>query len=250
MSHPLWLIVPAAGQGKRMGADKPKQYLPLGEKPILAHTLSRLHRAFPAAHLVLCLDSDDRWFNPEWVPFTHWQRVTGGAERMDSVLNALHAINAQEDDMVMVHDVARPCVTSSDLLTLYHAAQQHPSGALLAMPVADTMKRANAEQLSAATESRDRLWHALTPQSFRYALLRRALEHAVTGQCVVTDEASAVEALGHAPRLISGRRDNLKVTHPDDLALAAAIMASQVAQASDSAQSSESAQFSESKRSC
>lgn len=237
MSHSLWLIVPAAGQGKRMGADKPKQYLPLGEKPILAHTLSRLHRAFPTAHLVLCLDSDDRWFKPEWVPFPQWQRAAGGAERMDSVLNALHAIKAQDNDMVMVHDVARPCITSSDLLALYDAAQQHPSGALLAMPVADTMKRANAEQLSAVTEPRDRLWHALTPQCFRYALLRRALEYAVANHCVVTDEASAVEALGQAPKLVSGRRDNLKITHPDDLALAAAIMASQVAQSSESERS-------------
>ncbi|RUR26746.1 2-C-methyl-D-erythritol 4-phosphate cytidylyltransferase [Vreelandella andesensis] len=237
MNHSLWLIVPAAGQGKRMGADKPKQYLSLGEKPILAHTLTRLHQAFPAAHLVLCLDSDDRWFNPKWVPFSQWQRVSGGAERMDSVLNALNAINAQENDMVMVHDVARPCITASDLLTLYHVAQQHPSGALLAMPVADTMKRASAEQLSTATESRDRLWHALTPQSFRYALLLRALEYASANHNVVTDEASAVEALGQAPKLVSGRRDNLKITHPDDLALAAAIMASQVAQSSESERS-------------
>ncbi|WP_434986531.1 2-C-methyl-D-erythritol 4-phosphate cytidylyltransferase [Vreelandella zhaodongensis] len=232
MSNTLWLIVPAAGQGKRMGATKPKQYLALGEQPILAHTLSRLYAAFPRAHLVLCLDNDDCWFNSAWVPFANWQRVSGGAERMDSVLNALKSITAQQDDVVIVHDVARPCVTSADLLALLHAANEHPSGALLAMPVADTMKRANAEQLSTATESRDGLWHALTPQGFRYALLRQALEHAVDHQHVVTDEASAVEALGEAPRLVSGRRDNLKITHPDDLALAAAIMASQAAQGS------------------
>ncbi len=230
MSNTVWLIVPAAGQGTRMGAKKPKQYLALGEQPILVHTLNRLYAAFPTAHLVLCLDNDDGWFNPEWVPFADWQRVSGGAERMDSVLNALHAIKAQENDMVMVHDVARPCVTAADLLALFRAANEHPSGALLAMPVADTMKRANAELLSTATESREGLWHALTPQGFRYALLRRALEHAVEHQCVVTDEASAVEALGEAPKLVSGRRDNLKITHPDDLALATAIMASQAAQ--------------------
>ena len=223
-----WLIVPAAGQGRRMGADKPKQYLALAdEQPVLAHTLARLHRAFPNARLVLCLDNDDRWFSPHWVPFITWQRVSGGNERMDSVLNALHAMAADDNDVVMVHDVARPCITVDDLQALYQA------GALLAMPVADTMKRADNQCLSARTEPRDGLWHALTPQGFRYALLRRALETARQQQTLVTDEASAVEALGERPQLVSGRRDNLKITHPDDLALAAAILAAQAAHTPD-----------------
>ncbi|WP_279628360.1 2-C-methyl-D-erythritol 4-phosphate cytidylyltransferase [Vreelandella songnenensis] len=226
----LWLIVPAAGQGRRMGADKPKQYLTLGEQPILAHTLARLYQAFPEATLVLCLDSDDRWFQPEWVPFARWQRVSGGNERMDSVLNALEAIAAQDDDIVMVHDVARPCITPADLHALYQAASSHPGGALLAMPVADTMKRAGAGQQSIHTEPRDGLWHALTPQGFRYALLRQALQSARGDARLVTDEASAVEALGEQPLLVSGRRDNLKVTHPDDLALAGAILTAQLDQ--------------------
>ncbi|MCH4810950.1 2-C-methyl-D-erythritol 4-phosphate cytidylyltransferase [Vreelandella neptunia] len=229
-----WLVVPAAGQGRRMGADKPKQYLPLADQqPVLAHTLARLHRAFPNARLVLCLDVDDHWFSPRWVPFTDWQRVAGGSERMDSVLNALHAMAAQDGDVVLVHDVARPCITQGDLQALHHAAATHPAGALLAMPVADTMKRADKNCLSARTEPRDGLWHALTPQGFRYALLRRALETARQLQTLVTDEASAVEALGESPQLVSGRRDNLKITHPDDLALAAAIMASQAANTPD-----------------
>lgn len=222
-----WLIVPAAGQGRRMGADKPKQYLTLADQPVLAHTLARLYSAFPDARLVLCLDADDGWFSPHWVPFTDWQRVPGGSERMDSVLNALHAMTAKDDDVVMVHDVARPCITEGDLLALYQAATTNPAGALLAMPVADTMKRADDQGLSMRTEPRDRLWHALTPQGFRYALLRRALETARQQQTLVTDEASAVEALGASPQLVSGRRDNLKITHPDDLALAAAILAAQ-----------------------
>ncbi|GEN27329.1 2-C-methyl-D-erythritol 4-phosphate cytidylyltransferase [Halovibrio variabilis] len=223
-----WLVVPAAGQGRRMGADKPKQYLRLADQPILLHTLARLHDAFPDARLVLCLDDDDHWFAPQWVPFNDWQRVPGGCERMDSVLNALHAIEAQDDDIVLVHDVARPCITACDLHALYQAVATHPGGALLAMPVADTMKRADAQGLSARTEPRDGLWHALTPQGFRYALLRRALETARHQNTLVTDEASAVEALGERPQLVSGRRDNLKVTHPDDLALAAAIMTAQI----------------------
>lgn len=210
-----------------MGADKPKQYLTLNDQPVLAHTLARLYSAFPSARLVLCLDADDRWFSPHWVPFTDWQRVTGGPERMDSVLNALHAMAAKDDDVVMVHDVARPCITEGDLLALQQAATRHPAGALLAMPVADTMKRADEQGLSIRTEPREHLWHALTPQGFRYALLRRALETARQQQTLVTDEASAVEALGASPQLVSGRRDNLKITHPDDLALAAAILAAQ-----------------------
>ncbi|MEA2117099.1 2-C-methyl-D-erythritol 4-phosphate cytidylyltransferase [Halovibrio sp. HP20-50] len=222
-----WLVVPAAGQGRRMGADKPKQYLRLADRSILQHTLARLHDAFPDARLVLCLDDDDHWFVPQWVPFSDWTRVRGGHERMDSVLNALHAIKAQDDDIVLVHDVARPCITTDDLHALYQAAATHPGGALLAMPVADTMKRADAKGLSTRTEPRDGLWHALTPQGFRYALLRRALETARRQNTLVTDEASAVEALGEYPQLVSGRRDNLKITHPDDLALAAAIMAAQ-----------------------
>lgn len=232
-----WLIVPAAGQGRRMGADKPKQYLTLtDDQPILAHTLMRLHYAFPNARLVLCLDKDDHWFSPHWVPFTEWQRVPGGSERMDSVLNALQAMNAQDDDIVMVHDVARPCIMLSDLHALYHAASAHPEGALLAMPVADTMKRAdslgqNMCTRSIRTEPRDGLWHALTPQGFSYALLRYALESARQHNTLVTDEASAVEALGKSPQLVSGRRDNLKVTHPDDLALAVAIISAQAVHA-------------------
>ncbi|MEC4768261.1 2-C-methyl-D-erythritol 4-phosphate cytidylyltransferase [Halomonas sp. CUBES01] len=227
MNNRLWLVVPAAGQGRRMAADRPKQYLSLLDRPILAHTLARLHSAFPDARLVLCLDDDDRWFSPEWVPFTDWQRVTGGAERMESVFNALGAIDACDDDLVLVHDVARPCVTCDDLLALHQATQQHASGALLAMPVADTMKRASAAGTSLHTEPREALWHALTPQGFRYRQLYRALDEARRRGTLLTDEASAVEALGEAPKLVPGRRDNLKVTHPDDLALAAAILTAQ-----------------------
>ncbi|MGM0521041.1 MAG: 2-C-methyl-D-erythritol 4-phosphate cytidylyltransferase [Pseudomonadota bacterium] len=227
MSATTWLIVPAAGQGKRMGAALPKQYLTLAGAPILAVTLARLYAALPHARLVLCLDEKDHWFDPAWVPFARWQRVSGGAERMDSVLNALQAIDAAADDVVLVHDVARPCVSTADVCALEQAAKQHAGGALLGMPVADTMKRESSVGTSARTEPRDGLWHALTPQGFRYALLCQALVHAREHGTLVTDEASAVEALGHMPKLVSGRRDNLKVTHPDDLALAAAILVAQ-----------------------
>lgn len=241
MTDTTWLVVPAAGQGRRMGADIPKQYLTLQGTPILALTLQRLHAAFPNARLALCLDPGDDRFEPAWVPFEHWQRVPGGAERRDSVLNALQALEAEEDDLVLVHDVARPCVAVEDLKAVEQAARDHLSGALLAMPVADTMKRAARSGFIAHTESRDGLWHALTPQGGRYGLLRRALEHSYSRShshshshsnspaSQVTDEASALEALGEFPKLVKGRRDNIKVTHPDDLALANAILNAQEA---------------------
>lgn len=233
MSAPLWLIVPAAGQGRRMGADRPKQYLELAGRPLLAHTLARLHSAYPQASLCLCLDAGDTHFDPAWVPFADWQRVTGGAERADSVRRALDALatRAADDDLVLVHDVARPCVHPDDLVRLLAVLREERVGALLAAPVADTMKRADGAGRVMATEPRDGLWHALTPQGFRYGLLCEALAAAQRAGVGVTDEASAVEALGLAPRLVAGRRDNLKITHPEDLPLAARILASQ-AQAS------------------
>lgn len=229
MSAPLWLIVPAAGRGRRMGAERPKQYLELDGRPLLALTLERLHRAYPQASLYLCLDADDAWFDPAWVPFADWRRVIGGAERVDSVTHALEALAARAgaDDLVLVHDVARPCVHPDDLARLLAVLTEDSVGGLLAAPVADTMKRDDGAGRVAATEPRDGMWHALTPQGFRYGLLCEALAAARRADVMVTDEASAVEALGLAPRLVVGRRDNLKITHPEDLALAARILAAQ-----------------------
>lgn len=229
MSVRLWLVVPAAGQGRRMGADRPKQYLSLAGRPVMARTLSRLYAAFPAARLCLCLDADDARFDPAWVPFADWRRTPGGAERVDSVANALAAIaaSAAQDDLVLVHDVARPCVTVEDLQRLLAALDDDPVGGLLAAPVADTMKRDDGAGRVAATAPREGLWHALTPQGFRYGLLREALATAAARGLAVTDEASAVEALGLSPRLVSGRRDNLKITHPEDLLLAERVLSAQ-----------------------
>jgi 2-C-methyl-D-erythritol 4-phosphate cytidylyltransferase len=229
MSASPWLVVPAAGQGRRMGGERPKQYLSLGGRPLLAQTLLRLHGALPEARLCLCLAPDDRHFDSAWVPFADWRRVDGGAERVDSVRHALAAIagEARDDDLVLVHDMARPCVTVEDLQRLLAALVDAPAGGLLAAPVADTMKRDDGAGRVGATQSRRGLWHALTPQGFPYGLLRRALDEARQGGVEVTDEASAVEALGMAPRLVRGRRDNLKITHPEDLALAEQILAAQ-----------------------
>ncbi|GHE21519.1 2-C-methyl-D-erythritol 4-phosphate cytidylyltransferase [Halomonas urumqiensis] len=229
MSVALWLVVPAAGQGRRMGAERPKQYLPLAGDPVLSLTLARLHQAFPDARLCLCLDDDDRYFQPAWVPFGDWRRTSGGLERVDTVIKALDAIacEAHVEDLVLVHDVARPCVTVADLHALRAALGEEPVGGLLAAPVADTMKRDDGQGYVHATEPRAGLWHAMTPQGFRYGVLCRALVDARKRGIEVTDEASAVEALGLAPRLVPGRRDNLKITHPEDLALAESILAAQ-----------------------
>ncbi len=237
MSDTLWLVVPAAGRGRRLGGSRPKQYRLLDGRPVLAHTLARLHQAFPRARLCLCLAPEDPWFDPAWVPYADWRRVSGGAERVDSVFNALAVIasEAGPDDLVLVHDVARPCVTGEDLARLHAALADDEVGGLLATPVADTMKRDNGSGRVAATESRRGLWHALTPQGFRYGLLRRALSAALERGLEVTDEASAVEALGLSPRLVEGRPDNLKITHPEDLALAALILSAQQAQAAQAA---------------
>ncbi|MCK2184471.1 2-C-methyl-D-erythritol 4-phosphate cytidylyltransferase [Halomonas getboli] len=231
MSERLWLVVPAAGRGRRMGAALPKQYLPLAGRTVLARTLARLHEAFPEARLCLCLDPDDAHFDPAAVPFADWRRMPGGAERVDSVTHALAAIadEAEAGDPVLVHDVARPCVRVDDLRRLAAAVASDAVGGLLAAPVADTMKRDDGDGRVGGTEPRDGLWHALTPQGFGYGLLRRALAEAASRGVAVTDEASAVEALGLSPRLVSGRRDNLKITHPEDLALAEAILAAQEA---------------------
>ncbi|MDR5904397.1 2-C-methyl-D-erythritol 4-phosphate cytidylyltransferase [Franzmannia qiaohouensis] len=228
----LWLIVPAAGVGRRMAADCPKQYLPLAGSTVLAQTLARLHAAFPTATLCLCLARDDVYFDAAMVPFADWRRIGGGAERAESVAAALTAIAAEAaaDDAVLVHDAARPCVSVDDLTHLQAALVDEPDGALLAVPVADTMKRAAADGRVARTEPRDALWHALTPQGARYGLLCDALAAARARGVAPTDEASALEALGRAPRLVAGRRDNLKITHPDDLALAEQILAAQAAQ--------------------
>jgi 2-C-methyl-D-erythritol 4-phosphate cytidylyltransferase len=238
----LWLIVPAAGRGQRMQADRPKQYLSLQGRSVLARTLERLHQAFPAAVLRLCLDPDDDHFDPLDVPFDDWQRVGGGDERADTVARALATLEEQaaEDDWVLVHDAARPCVRIEDLHALHAALEDEAIGALLATPAADTMKRADERGRVSHTEPREGLWHALTPQVFRFDLLRQALDAALATGMTVTDEASAIEAMGLSPRLVAGSRDNLKITHPEDLAMAARILAVQAESASEPAAKSTS----------
>lgn len=218
-----WAVVPAAGRGQRMGSEIPKQYLTLRGRMVLDHALAAL-LAHPriAGAVVAVGPGDGGWKASGFAADSRVGWVEGGAERCQSVLNALDALSAQAapGDWVLVHDAARPCLHRVDLDRLFAVVPAHPVGGLLAIPVRDTMKRADARGDIVATVDRNGLWHAYTPQMFRYALLRAALRRALDDGVLITDEAAAVERLGLAPRLIEGRPDNIKVTRQEDLPLA------------------------------
>ncbi|MEZ8064593.1 MULTISPECIES: 2-C-methyl-D-erythritol 4-phosphate cytidylyltransferase [Vibrio] len=214
-------VVPAAGVGSRMKADRPKQYLKIHGKTILEHTVEKLLSHPQVAQIVVAISDDDPYYpelalnqNPQVI------RVSGGSERADSVLSALNYIAEQQlSDWVMVHDAARPCVQLSDIDKLISGAMSHDVGAILAAPVRDTMKRGAQGQIEHTVERAD-LWHALTPQMFRAKPLWKALSDALQQGASITDEASAFEWKGLSPALVTGRSDNFKITQPEDLALA------------------------------
>jgi len=221
----FWAIVPAAGSGQRMSSDVPKQYLPLGEKTVLEHTLDALLANQRLAGVVVVLSgSDSYWQNiqPRYRA-RPVETATGGAERCHSVLNGLVQLAGRADahDWVLVHDAARPCVRQSDIDTLMNTVSDADDGGLLGVPVADTMKQADADNHVTATVSRDGLWHAYTPQMFRVGQLQAALQQAIDRHLPVTDEASAMELAGYRPRMVQGHRDNIKITVASDLQLAA-----------------------------
>lgn len=225
MPHPkpkYFALLPAAGVGARMGADTPKQYLSIHGRPMLWHALQVFERHARIARVYVVLSAEDDWW-----PAHDWSVLRklsvlrcGGATRAQSVLHGLRALHgeATADDWVLVHDAARPCLTSALLDRLLAELADDPVGGILAVPVADTLKRAAADGHIAETVPRAGIWAAQTPQMFRHGLLLRALEEAGPD---VTDEATAVEALGFAPRLVESDRGNLKVTFPDDLEVAA-----------------------------
>lgn len=218
------LVIPAAGVGARMQADRPKQYLVLNGKTVLEHTVAALLQALPHQPLYLALAAADPYFPTlPLAGMSNLHRVTGGDERADSVLAALRQIDADQYPWVLVHDAARPLVKASDILQLIANCQQAAHGGILACQVRDTMKRGRASatlNLVDHTVSRQQLWHALTPQLFPTELLRDALTAALAAGVAVTDEASAMEWAGQPVLLSPGRADNLKITQPEDLALA------------------------------
>ncbi len=203
-----------------MGGDCPKQYLKIQGKTILQHTLERFNLK-GIAGIVVCIADHDTYWDNLTLPMPVI-RANGGTERCHSVLNGLQVLQqqAQPDDWVLVHDAARPCVRQSDIATLIDRLTSHPVGGLLALPVRDTMKRSNTKAEIVETVERDGLWHALTPQMFRLELLVNALQTVLDKNEMVTDEAQAIEKQGLKPLLVAGHADNIKITHPQDLALA------------------------------
>lgn len=236
MSSPLLLpenqqfivVVPAAGVGKRMLASCPKQYLTIQNQSVLSHTINRLLSHKSIAKVIVALSDEDDYFadtalanNPNII------RVSGGKERVDSVLNALKII--EETQWVLVHDAARPCITHDDIDKLITQCLENNSGGILSAPVVDTMKIAVENGVHAATAKSTRisatidrslLWHAFTPQMFKTNELKQAIEQALAKGLVITDEAFAIEYAGLPSLLVLGRRDNIKITRPEDLALA------------------------------
>ncbi|GAB3267861.1 IspD/TarI family cytidylyltransferase [Chitinimonas naiadis] len=216
-------LVPAAGSGSRMASITPKQYLPLLGEPLLLHTLRALAASRSLASVVLVLSPQDEWFDLAWQAQVDKLSVLrcGGASRAETVRNGLAALAGElsAEDWVLVHDAARPCITADAVDGLIATLRDDPVGGLLAVPVADTLKRADEAERVAATVPRQGLWRAQTPQMFRHGLLLDALSRVADDS--ITDEASAIEASGLTPRLVAGSERNIKVTYPDDLALAA-----------------------------
>jgi 2-C-methyl-D-erythritol 4-phosphate cytidylyltransferase len=216
-----WVVVPAAGKGLRAGGEVPKQYAMLAGKPMLQWTLERLLAHPRIAGAVVVLAADDRHW-PGWTTLAGKPILTavGGADRAASVRSGLAGIPPSGGDWVLVHDAARPCVGSADLDALLEHGCAHDVGALLAIPVADTLKRSNDRDESLTCIPRENTWRALTPQLFRRVDLIDALDRADRDGAIITDEASAFERLGRHPLLVRGSASNLKVTTRDDFALA------------------------------
>ena len=217
----FWAVIPAAGVGARMAADRPKQYLQLGGRTILEHSPNCFLDHPSVKGVVVSLAADDPfWPGLPCANDPRIQRANGGRERADSVLNALlllHAQGAADSDWVLVHDAARPNLARSDLDRLLLELADDPVGGLLAVPARDTLKRVDANGRVSATVDRSTIWQAYTPQMFRLGALHRALADSLVADVAITDEASAIEWSGQAPRLIEGRNDNIKVTRPEDL---------------------------------
>jgi len=220
----FFALVPAAGFGSRMGSELPKQYLPLSGRPLIEHTVRALAAHPRIERVYVVLSPEDGWWEGQGI--AHEKLVVlrcGGAARAQSVANGLKAIanEVAADDWVLVHDAARPCLRPEHLDRMLVELAEDAVGGILAVPVADTLKRAEAGQRIAATVPREGLWQAQTPQMFRHGLLLQALEAAGSA---VTDEASAIERMGFKPKLVEGDARNLKVTYPRDLELAALIL--------------------------
>lgn len=221
----FWAVVPAAGAGRRFGGPIPKQYLDLGGRLVIERTLSLFVEHPRIAGVRVALDPEDRlWSATGYANHPKVRCVPGGKERCHSVLSALDGLARQADalDWVLVHDAARPCLRPEDLEGMLTELAADPVGGLLGVPVRDTMKHSDGANRPRVTATADRthLWHAYTPQMFRLGALALALREAIGSGALVTDEAAAMERVGHRPRLVEGHGDNIKITRAEDLFLA------------------------------
>ena len=226
--HKLWAIIPAAGSGSRFSKTELKQYQNIQDKTVLEHTIERLNQLPLTGYVLAISEHDDIARNLALSYQDKAQFCSGGQERVHSVLNALIHLSAyaDEQDLVFVHDAARPCVSRGCLEKLVNTAVKDNCSAILAIPVRDTLKFAQAEIIE-KTVSRDFLWQAQTPQISRIGLLRSAIEKALADGVTITDEASALEYFGETVKVVMGRPDNIKITYPEDLDLARLIIQSQ-----------------------
>ncbi|WP_016957908.1 2-C-methyl-D-erythritol 4-phosphate cytidylyltransferase [Catenovulum agarivorans] len=228
MNPSIAVVIPAAGVGKRMQSNIPKQYLPLCGKTVLEHTIERFAGLTIIDKIVVAVGANDEYIQTlkdklsDKVEF-----VVGGKERADSVLAGLQVLNAKQHPWVMVHDAARPCVLTADIVKLSEQVIAQKIGAILASPVRDTMKRSDNQQQIQHTVERECLWHAYTPQMFATDLLTNAISQNLSNEQVITDEASAMELAGHPVKLVEGSDTNIKITRPQDLKLAAIYLGSQ-----------------------
>jgi len=230
----FWVVIPAAGVGKRMEVDHPKQYLRLEgsnslNATVIEQTISRFSHHSKIKGIVVVISKDDEYWPTLEINHTvPLYLAEGGKERCHSVLNGLTFLKgkAQENDWILVHDAARPCLHLDDIEKLMGRLSDHSIGGLLGLPVADTLKFCSDDRQVKRTVDRSGLWRALTPQMFRYQKLLDALNEAIIYPEKITDEASAIEMAGYEPLMVEGRWDNIKITHPQDLSQANLILES------------------------
>lgn len=237
----VWVVIPAAGSGKRMGLSRPKQYLPLLGKTVIEHTVSRLLSSEYIAGVILALSKDDAtWKTLSLAQNENVLCVEGGAERIYSVKNGLLKFqnmckeNPDElSDWVLVHDAVRPCVSTSDIEHLINSLWSHPVGGLLASPVVDTLKQVDGENNVLDTLDRSLYWRAQTPQMFKATVLLDGIERAISTNFIATDESSIIESMGLQSKVVKASADNLKLTYQEDLPLLEAVLSRQIKESGD-----------------
>ncbi len=221
----IWAVVPSAGTGQRMRQSIPKQYLELNGRAVIEHTMAVLLSESRISKIIVCVAKDDKfWEHLDCSKDPRVETTIGGATRAESVLNGINQLNDTEDerDWVLVHDAARPCLSTALLGSFIDQLQKDKVGGILAVPSKDTVKQAanNERNEIESTLERERIWYAQTPQMFRFDLLKKALNYGVERRLNITDESSAIEMAGYRPKLIAGDVRNLKVTTPEDLEIA------------------------------